>query len=354
MAVIAAVVGTVGVPARYGGFETLAEQLARHVSPGSVRFVIYCQRSAYPGESGSEGFAGHERVFLPLRANGIQSMVHDAIAMCHALFVRRVEVLLVLGYSGAWFLPLVRLLRPRLRVVINVDGMEWRREKFGRLARKVLRGLEAIAVRNADAVITDNDVLQGMLLNAYGRISAMIPYGGDHTVRSVKAVAGPGYFLSVARVEPENNVGTILEAFQIAGQRLVFVGNWSASEYGRELWEKYSDSAVVHLMPPEYDLGALAVLRAGAIGYVHGHSVGGTNPSLVEALFHTGCVVAFDCSFNRATLDGDGQYFGDRESLVRLISCQPLARIPEERLLLLRQRYRWSTVASAYERILTE
>lgn len=344
-----AVVGTVGVPARYGGFETLAEQLAVGVSPRRAALVIYCQRTAYPELAAATSFAGHRRVFIPMRANGPSSMVHDVIAMLHAAWVARVDVMLVLGNSGTWGLPLVRLLRPRMRVVTNIDGMEWRRAKFGPLARKTLRVLEWFAARFSHEVIADNAALVPVARAIHGVEPVLIAYGGDHTLVPPDAMAlEPGYYLSIARVEPENNCHLILEAFAGSGERLVFVGNWQSSAYGQSLKARYADQPGLLLLDPIYAQSALAAVRAGAIGYVHGHSVGGTNPSLVEALFHADRVLAFDCEFNRVTLQDEGQYFGSATALRALLARTGSGRIGASALVSLRDRYRWQSIVDAY------
>lgn len=351
------IVGTVGVPGRYGGFETLAEQLARHIRPPQARLVIYCQRTAYPDvlDRTDTSFEGHRRVFVPLRANGASSMLHDVLAMLHAALVARVDVMLVLGYSGAWALPLIRLLRPRMRIVTNIDGMEWRRAKFGPQTKKVLRWLEDCAVRFSHRVIADNASLVNLAQSIHpGLLPLLIAYGGDHTLvqplaaLSVVTPTQP-YYLSVARIEPENNCHLILQAFDAEpGWHLVFVGNWSASDYGRNLKARYGTRINLTLLDPVYDLASLAALRASACGYVHGHSVGGTNPSLVEALFHTARVLAFDCVFNRSTLDNEGAYFSDVPQLRTLLNEAAHLDMSSSSLQRLRQRYRWDTIVQAY------
>lgn len=346
------VVGTVGAPARYGGFETLVEQLARNLTPDQARLVLYCQRTAYPEDAEATPFAGHHRVFVPLKANGAQSMVHDSLAMLHAALVARVDTLLVLGYSGAWFLPLVRVLRPGMRIVINIDGMEWRRDKFSGFAKRVLRGLEWCATRFSHAVIADNAALVTLAREIHGIQPVLIAYGGDHTlVEPTGAAPAPGYWLSIARIEPENNCHTILEAAELAGIRLVFVGNWEASNYGIELKARYATQTNITLIDPIYDVARLAALRLNAIGYVHGHSVGGTNPSLVEAIQHTNRMLAFDCAFNRSSLDDLGNYFRDVNSLTELLQHENSGRIASGRLEPLRKRYRWREIVHSYRQL---
>lgn len=345
-----AVIGTVGVPARYGGFETLAEQLARHTDPHDSPLIIYCQRSAYPDEASPAPFAGHRRVFVPLSANGGQSMVHDMLALLHAMFRTRARTFLVLGYSGAWFLPIVRLLRPGVRIVTNIDGMEWRRDKFGAWTKRLLRALEWCAVRFSHRIIADNAGISRLARALYGIEPVEIAYGGDHTQVAADPfqTIPPGYAFAVARVEPENNCGMIIEACATAGVRLVFVGNWNANGYGRALKARFDAAPGIVLMDPVYDAARLAFLRQGAACYVHGHSVGGTNPSLVEAIFHHDRLLSFACEFNRATLDGQGAYFNSVADLARQLGEGGTA-IPADRRAALMARYTWRQIAASYQ-----
>lgn len=345
-----AIIGTVGVPARYGGFETLAEQLAVGISPEHHQLIIYCQRSAYPELERSKPFAGHRRVLLPLKANGGASMVHDMIAMVHAAFIVRANALLILGYSGAWFLPLVRLLRPHLKIVTNIDGMEWRRDKFSGKVRSLLRGLEWFATRFSHVIVADNAGLVNLARDLHGVEPLLIAYGGDHTLAGPDPYldVDPGFALSIARIEPENNCEMILEAFASTCKPLVFVGNWNANSYGRELKTRFGSSPYLTILDPVYEVSKLAHLRAGAACYIHGHSVGGTNPSLVEAIFHNDRILAFDCVFNRATLDNEGAYFKSRDDLVALVHQDLAGEILPVALGRLRQKYRWAGIVQDY------
>ncbi|WP_373473245.1 DUF1972 domain-containing protein [Sphingorhabdus lacus] len=351
-----AIIGTVGVPARYGGFETLAEQLAVGINPAQHRLLIYCQRSAYPELETASPFAGHRRVLLPLRANGGASMLHDMLAMAHAAFWARTDALLILGYSGAWFLPVIRLLRPRARIVTNIDGMEWRRDKFGSNVRAVLRTLEWFATRFSHVIIADNAALVDLARELHDIEPRLIAYGGDHTLVDPEPFRyiPPGYALSIARIEPENNCAMILKAFAESGAPLVFVGNWSASTYGSALKERYAGIPNLLMIDPVYEVSKLAHLRKHAACYIHGHSVGGTNPSLVEALFHTNRILAYDCAFNRATLHDQGSYFESACDLEAMIGRPETGIIPELEIGKLRCKYRWQQVINEYLETITE
>lgn len=346
-------VGTVGVPARYGGFETLAEQLCSHFPADEVRLIVYCEKRAYAQEERTGDFHGHQRIYLPLRANGLSSMFYDAWALLHATMVIGARDVYVLGYSGAWILPLLKLLRPKTRYIVNVDGMEWRRAKFSRPAKLLLKGLEYCAAHSASTIIADNEALAALFRKRYRRQPVTIAYGGDHTQvqQSIAMDAPKGHYLAIARVEPENNTHMILEGCRQADVPLVFIGNWAATEYGRDLQTRYVGLSNFQLLNPIYDQTELNTWRVGAIGYIHGHSVGGTNPSLVEALFHNDRLLSFDCAFNRATLDDAGSYFNDVQSLTALLQ-ERVTPITEQKLALLKNRYRWATIATHYRALL--
>lgn len=346
-----AIVGTRGVPARYGGFETLAENLVRAdgARERGDRLVVYCSRA--PGAPAPANFLDAELVHLRLGANGVQSVLYDAVSMADA--VRRgCDVLLVLGVSGAIALPLIRLCS-RARVVVNVDGIEWRRQKWSRPARWFLRACEWLAMRCAHAVVADNQAIAERLEASYGVVAEVIEYGGDHAIAAASdgGAVDAGYALALCRIEPENNVAMILAAFAAIGTPLVFVGNWHDSAYGRELRRRYADHDNLELRDPVYDAGELCRLRSGAALYVHGHSAGGTNPSLVEMMHFGVAVLAFDCDFNRVTTEQRASYFANEDELrglvVTLSDAQRLEQGAELQRIA-RRRYTWSAIAARY------
>lgn len=348
-----AIVGTVGLPAAYGGFETLAENLVLFGEDkgASTRLTVYCS-----GRSSGKvhGFHGAELVYVPVKANGISSILYDAISIFSAVS-RRADVILVLGVSGAVVLPLVRFFT-NVRLITNIDGIEWRRAKWGVLARLFLRMSERIAVRFSHVTIADNEAIADYVSATYGQSCRVIAYGGDHALNfpasEPTSDANSTYAFGLCRIEPENNVEMVLHAFSLMPDRpLVFVGNWDASAYGRRLRDRYERVANIKLMDPIYDACALGPLRRGADCYVHGHSAGGTNPSLVE-MMHFGCpVVAFDCVYNRATTGQQALYFGDPGELVERIRSIYAGRgcgIGDAMKSLARKKFTWERVAQAY------
>ncbi len=353
------IIGIVGLPANYGGFESFAEQLVGRME-GRAETTVYCSSSAYPQKR--DTYLGAKLKYFPLNANGASSILYDACAMFAA--IRKSDTLLILGVSGCIFLPFARLLRRKTRIVVNVDGIEWRRAKWGRLARWFLRFSEGCAVRNADCVIADNKVIADYLGEKYGIVTETIEYGADHVTpvpivdetRREFPFLNESYAFSVLRIEPENNVSMILEAFH-KGLKLplVMVGNWHSSELGRSLRAKYASDPNLHLLDPIYEPGKLNQLRSNCRLYIHGHSCGGTNPSLVEAMWLGLSIVAFDVSFNRVTTEDSALYFKDSEALAGIVDtidearCRTLSQSMKEIAL---RRYTWRHILDRYAGIL--
>src|SRR6056297_1121060 len=157
------IIGTVGIPAQYGGFETLAEHLVNKKEE-KFDFLVYCSKKAYP-----EGPVNHQKAslkYLPLNANGIQSIPYDIWSILHSL--KRSDSLLILGVSGCIILPFVKLIS-RKKIVVNIDGLEWKRDKWGSFAKKFLKFSERLAVNYANDIIADNKVIQDHVKDAYNK-----------------------------------------------------------------------------------------------------------------------------------------------------------------------------------------
>lgn len=350
-----AIIGTVGVPGVYGGFETLAENLVRYHKEcgGGGRLTVYCEGAAYP--SRQPYFEGAALRYVPLKANGVQSVPYDVWSLCHAV-LRRTDVILLLGVSGALVLPVLRLIS-RSRFVTNIDGVEWKRDKWSGLAKWVLRLSERVAVRWSHVVVADNQAIAEHVLASYGTQCEVIAYGGDHALTTApadEAVRGLPelYALALCRIEPENNVAMILEAFSAMPDRaLVFVGNWDKSEYGRTLRERYGDKPNLYLLDPVYEPARLRRVRDGAWLYVHGHSAGGTNPSLVEMMHFGIPVVAHGCAFNRYSTEHGALYFetvAELQAVVGGMDDATAVAVGECMGEIASRRYTWAEIGRAY------
>lgn len=318
-----AVVGTVGVPAKYGGFETLVENLIGEHCSAEIDYTVFCSSKAYPPPR-LKRYKKARLKFVPLQANGMQSIFYDVWSLVRTIG-RGYDVVLILGVSGCAFLPLFRLLFHK-KVIVNIDGLEHKRDKWGKYARKFLRMSERIAVRYADVVIADNKAIQDYVTATYNKSSVMIAYGGDHALVPVTpvrkheilerfGVAAKSFACTVCRIEPENNCHLILEAFSKTDIPLVFIGNWDKSAYGCKLKSEFGRFGNIHIVDPVYDPEQLFVLRQQCRFYVHGHSAGGTNPSLVEAMCCGASVFAYDVGYNRETTGHKARYWRTPEEL---------------------------------------
>ncbi|WP_436856430.1 DUF1972 domain-containing protein [Citrobacter tructae] len=346
-----AVVGVVGVPANYGGFETLVENLVstrdKSVNENAEKdFLVFCSSKAYDQKLNS--YKNAKLAYIPVNANGIHSIIYDILCLIMCIFYRPATIL-VLGVSGAIFLPMLRLFY-RGKVVTNIDGLEWRRAKWGKFAKRFLKLSESIAVKYSDVVISDNKAIADYVREEYNKESQVIAYGGDHAISdSINDIEVKDFAFALCRIEPENNVHLILESFSQTNTKLTFVGNWNSSEYGKMLKKKYSTFDNITILDPIYDINALSVLRSECRFYVHGHSAGGTNPSLVEMMHFSKPILCFDCAYNRATTEDQALYFQDVNSLIQIISNSHFPDdIGQKMLEIATRRYQWSIVRQQY------
>lgn len=345
-----AVIGTVGIPACYGGFESLVENLTKN-SSNKIEYTVFCSSKDYNNKLSFYNNA--KLIYLPLRANGVQSIPYDILSLLKCLRIKP-DVVLILGVSGCVFLPLFKLFS-RSKVVTNIDGLEWKRNKWGQCTRQFLKWSESLAAKFSDVVITDNQAISDYVLKEYAVKSQTIAYGGDHAIRHLSAESTQEIFdLGLCRIEPENNVVMILEAFSKSKRKLKFVGNWQASEFGRILKKQYSIHDNIELLEPIYDLDRLYQLRIQCSRYIHGHSAGGTNPSLVEMMHFGIPIFAFDCSFNRYSTDDKAHYFNSIEELSRLMNSTNNDELKKNALAMkdiALKRYTWSKITENYESI---
>jgi glycosyltransferase involved in cell wall biosynthesis len=351
-----AIIGTAGIPANYGGFETLAAHLVNKLN-SKLDISVYCSGKRYSRKDRQKTHNGARLIYLPFSANGLQSIVYDCVSILHALLYA--DVLLVLGVPGCFILPFVRLFT-RKKIIVSIDGIEWKRNKWSKLARWYLWSAEWVAVKSAHANIADNESIQDYTAVRYGSLSNVIEYGADHT-QNVKPSTqqhiqypflSSGYAIKVCRIEPENNVHMVLETFAaLKRYPIVLIGNWDNSEYGISLKQKYSDIQNVHLLNPIYEQNEIDMLRSNATVYIHGHSAGGTNPSLVEAMSLALPVISYDVSYNRTTTENSALYFKNSNELTSIIqnnNKKQLASIGCKMKEIAERRYTWDVISEKY------
>jgi glycosyltransferase involved in cell wall biosynthesis len=339
-----AIIGSVGIPNRYGGPEAFAESIAPALLERGYEVTVTCDPSRYRDDL-SRDFRGVRRIFIDVNANGASSMLHDFLAFFAVFW--RAEYVLVLGVSGGLFFPLFRMMcaLARCRLLVNIDGVEWRRAKWSGFGKLVLYLSDWLAQQCAHVIIYDNDALLEYVLRPAK--AACVEYIGDHAVfahppRDPRSVARADvHALTICRIEPENNCHVLIEGFlKSRAPSYVFLGNWQRSEYGRELVRKYANESRLKLLDPIYDPEEVYALRGACVRYLHGHSVGGTNPSLAEILYFDCAIYCWDCSFNRATAGEAASYFNGADELAALLDAP--APAPRDRA---RVRNRYSTKA---------
>jgi len=360
-----ALLGTRGIPARYGGFETLAEELSARLAARGHEVTVHTRRHlAVRGVTVHRG--ARVRVLPAVRGKALETLSHTALS---CLTVRRAttDVVLLCNAANAPFLPLLHA--RGLKVAVNVDGLERKRRKWGAVGRAYYRACEGLAARWADRVVTDAAVIKRYYRRAWRRDSVMIPYGGDLPSPGGDAalrrfgLEPQRYLLYVSRLEPENNPDRVIEAYRgVPGDvPLVLVGG---APYARELAHRLAELAGadrrVVLTGAVYGEGYRELLFH-AMAYIHATEVGGTHPALVEAMGAGRVVLFLDNLENREVARDAGVAFRFAppytltNALCDLLAdparFAPFAAAARARVA---RHYRWDDVTDAYETLLEE
>ncbi|WP_071461756.1 DUF1972 domain-containing protein [Polynucleobacter asymbioticus] len=356
MKISVSIIGSNGLPGRYGGWDQLMNHLTKNLK-NTISFTVYT--SSHNAVRGLTHFNDAKIRVVNLRANGIQSIPYDGFSIIESVFKRQ-DVLLILGVSGCIFLPFARIFSKK--IILNIDGAEWKRGKWNWFIKSFLKISEAIGVLFSDIVIADNEVIKNYVFEKYGKQSVLIAYGGDHVRRISMSgktsneyrISPKKYAFTVCRIEPENNIELILDTFSKYDLILVIIGNWNNSNFGIELRAKYKSFQNMRLLDPIYDQDRLDEVRGNCFLYIHGHSVGGTNPSLVEAMSLALPCITFDVSYNKETTESKALYFGNSQELLNSLTLlngdESLRnKIAEDMFEIASRRYRWSNIVESYE-----
>ena len=349
--------GTRGVPNHHGGFEQFAEMFAPYLVRAGHEVYVYCSHSHPYQEKQFEG-AHLIHCYDPENRWGtVGQFIYDLNCLLDARG-RDFDIFLQLGYtsSSVWH-PLL----PKKPVVItNMDGLEWKRAKYNALVRRFLASAEKWAVKSSDFLIADNPAIKEYLKEHYQAESHYIAYGAkafespDASDLEGYGLKPKTYDLIVARMEPENNIETILDGVVASKtQKLcVVVGKHQATPFGRYLTEKFKEESCIRFVGGVYNQGVLDNLRHHASVYFHGHSVGGTNPSLLEAMGSGVLIAAHNNDFNRHILGEEALYFKTAEDVAALLDQARATQTDQNKITLNHQKiktlYHWDLINQQY------
>ncbi len=355
-----AILGTRGIPANYGGFETFAEECAARLVARGHQVTVY-GRSHYVNRS-LRSYRNVDLVVLPtLRLKYFETVVHTFLSMLHAQF-GRFDVMLICNAANSLFAWLPRL--AGVPVVVNVDGIERLRLKWNWLGRSWYHLSEHFSTWCPSAIVTDARVIERYYREQYGAASIFIPYGavtekpeGQATLKQMGLAAGE-YFLYVSRFEPENNAHLVVEAFERVStpKRLAMVGD---APYARGYIRRVKSTRDPRILFPGAIYGSgYRELMSNAFCYVHATEVGGTHPALIEAMGQGNLIIANGTPENIETLGGSGLLYsvndvGDLARIMQDVVNLPSRYDPLKNAALERARtaYSWNDVVSQYERL---
>jgi glycosyltransferase involved in cell wall biosynthesis len=306
------IVGTRGIPAKYGGFETAAEEIGARLAAAGHKITVYGR------ERGPREYRGMRSVYLPtIRTKYTETLAHSALSIGHVVGARP-DVALVFNAANAPLATLLRLVR--IPFAVHVDGLEWKRDKWSGIAQSYYRAAERVAVNSANALIADSQGIVDYYRQRYGANPFFAAYGAPERLPGAWAerrladlsLRADAFHLVVARFEPENHVREILQGFTRSRARLplIVVGTAPYSaQYRSEIEAIAEADSRILLLGPIWNDEVLDALYVGAASYIHGHSVGGTNPSLLRAAGAGACCIVYDVPFNREVMGDDGVYF---------------------------------------------
>jgi glycosyltransferase involved in cell wall biosynthesis len=350
------ILGTRGIPNHYSGYEQFAEYFSQFMLKKGHDIYVYSS-SLHPYQE--DNYKGVELIRQKDPEDKLGSFgqfIYDWNCIKDSRN-RNFDLLLLLGYTSSsiwgWYLP------KKTIIVSNMDGLEWKRTKYNWAVRQFLKFAEYLAIKTSDYYISDSLGIQTYLHKKYGIVSEYIAYG-VHTTQEMNPnlfkklnLETNNYNMLIARMEPENNIETVLDGVVKSQleQKFIVIGN-AKNKFGLKLQKKFEKYPFIKFIGPVYELSSLNYLRENARLYFHGHSVGGTNPSLLEAMASNARICAHNNPFNRSILEEDAFYFQDSDEIALFIKselteeCEKKKERNRQKVL---TKFSWDTINSSYE-----
>lgn len=354
------ILGTRGIPNRYGGFEQCAEYLAAGLVNKGHEVWVYNSHNHEYKESEWNGVHIVHCNDPEHKYGTAGQFLYDYNCFTDAR-KRGFDVLLQLGYtsSSIWYWRWPKACSN----VVNMDGLEWKRSKYSKYAQKFLKVAEGWAAKHGDVLVADSVGIQQYLKEEYNKESHFIAYGAeifdkpDERVLAGYQVTPYSYDMLIARMEPENNIETIIKGHLASNTKkpLLVVGK-TENTFGTYLIDTYGQNESIRFLGAIYDTPVINNLRYYSNLYFHGHSVGGTNPSLLEAMGCHSFIIAHDNAFNKGVLGSDAFYFTDDNQLADVINRigekNAHSKLLQNNLEKIRTQYSWARIVDMYEQVL--
>lgn len=351
-----AIVGTRGLPNNYGGFETLAEYLVKYLA-SEIEITVYCSSKDLPAKP--KIYNGAKLKYIPITSHGALGIIYDSISFLSA--IRKHDKVLFLGFGGGFVMPFIKTYKHK--IVVNIGGLDWKRNKWSPRAQKVIKKAEGLLIKHSGQIISDNKGIHDYILSQYNRESTFIAYGGDQVKyieitekdKTEYPFLTAEYAFIVTRIQPDNNITMLMDAFdENSPMPLVLVGNWKSSDYGIKTKAAYQHKTNLFLLDAIYDQDKLNVLRSNCTIYLHGHSAGGTNPSLVEAMNLGLPIFAYASGYNENTTFNKAIYFTNTDELKSHFNNYKtfnLFQMGKDLKIIAEKYYNWNIVTDCYKKI---
>ncbi|MBV8388584.1 MAG: DUF1972 domain-containing protein [Mucilaginibacter sp.] len=357
-----AILGTRGIPNYYGGFEHISEYVSAGLVKKGHSVTVYNSHN-HPYKAETWNGVDIQHCYDPEYLVGTAGQfIYDLNCLIDARR-KKFDVVLLMGYtsSSVW-----GMLYPKKSTIItNMDGLEWKRSKYSKPVQQFLKYAEKLAVKHSHFYISDSRVIKDYLENKYNIVSEYIPYGADlisdieREQLDTELAKKEDYFLLMARMEPENNIETILEGFNNSNSNRTFkVLGDTSNRFGQYIRHRFKNDERIQFKGAIFDTAKVRMMQNSSYLYFHGHSVGGTNPSLLEAMASEALIAAHDNPFNKSVLHSDAFYFSDADGVKHLV--ENVQRDATERAMVKNNvhkiafQFNWQKIIDEYEAFIVE
>ena len=362
MTLSVAIIGTRGIPNHYGGFEHISEYVSAGLAKRGHRVTVYNSHN-HPYQHNSWNGVTIKHCYDPEFLVGTAGQfIYDMNCLLDAR-KRNFDAIIIMGYTSSsvwgWLYP------KNSTIITNMDGMEWKRSKYSKPVQTFLKYAEKLAVKHSQFYVADSMVIKDYLKDKYKIISKYIPYGADVYTNIEReqyvnsAVLKEDYFLLMARMEPENNIEAILDGFTNSNSNKKFkVLGDTGNRFGKFITNRFANDDRIQFKGAIFDTPKVRWLQNNSYLYFHGHSVGGTNPSLLEAMGSEALIAAHNNPFNKSVLSTDAYYFSNAAEVTQIV--QNVQRKSHEKTMVsnnlhkIQCQFNWERVIDEYEEFIVE